>query len=387
MATELLAPIVAGLVAGGIQKGARGASNAIAHATTPNPQRQARRQARKAKRATTRRQKVKSHQVRAPTAIGTIATTSPPKVGSNRAGSPLPVTHREYIYNVESSQAFNTWTFPLQPGDPTTFPWLRRMASLYERYRMCRCFFGYEPCCASTTVGSIVLCPDYDAEDAAPTSFLQATSNVAAVHGQAWSPLQCIIDPRKVHGSFQRLYTRTGNAGTDLKTYDGGNLNLGVSDFADDGTLVGRLFVDYTLELHTPQGAGSEILCSVAVFAEALSASTLIGDLTDESDWREGTLAFDYDGTNYTWPGHGEFWLTGSLTGTDLVGSFDFVTNGGGTWTELFSTGTTTRKSICCACRVEAGDIFSPKITSATTVTQADWTFVSSDFKTMADFT
>lgn len=385
MASEILAPIVSGLITGAVGSASNAAAKGINRAaqaiTRPRRRQRARRQRQPPTRGNRRRNGPRQRRIKAPTAVGTIATTGAPKVGSGPATSHLPVMHREYIFNVESSSTFNTWTFPLQPGDPVTFPWLARMANLYERYKMRRCTFGYEPCCASTAIGSVVLAFDYDAEDSAPSSFLDATSIEAAVHGQVWAPLANQVDPNRVHGSFAKLYTRNGQIeGTDLKTYDGGALILGVSDCSGDGDLIGRLFVDYVIELHTPQGAGDDHTVLYATCETGLTATSLLDTVVSDPDsLATGTFRFDEVSSVFYWPHSGDFLINWKMVGTDLVGNMNW-TACDGEYGDLFIYNIGTVKMGASTARVNRGDVFKPEITSATTITDISWNIVPALF-------
>lgn len=329
------------------------------------PMRAARRKRRIARRAN--RPSRQSRRVRAPAAVGTVSMTKAPGVGGS-GSRPLVVSHREYIYSVESSQALNSWTFPIQPGDPVTMPWASHMTNLYERYRIRSMNFEYEPNCASTTVGTVIISPSYDANDAAPATFEEATSKMGAVHGQVWTPMSCTLDPNRIHGQMQRLSCRKGTeADTDIKTYDGGNVHLCVVDCADDGTLIGRLGVNYELELHTPVGATESYLDLISSANSGLTGADPLPDLSDDSG-EYGDLYFDATGGKNYWRVPGEYLVIVRVTGT-VMSSWTHA-NCGGEWNSIYANFDTGGESgwMAAACRVQAGDILDIRLT-ATTVT------------------
>lgn len=307
--------------------------------------------------------------VRAPTSVATVSKTSAPSVG-RALSRPLPVSHQEFIFSVTSSQAWNTWTFPIQPGDAITMPWASHMTNLYERYKIKSMTFEYEPNCASTTIGSIVLCPAYDAVDAAPTSFEEATSKLGAVHGQAWTPMSCHLDPSRIHSQMPMLTTRKATvAGTDIKTYDGGNFHLCVTDCADDGTLIGRLSVRYTLELATPVGATESILDYINACSSGLTPTNLLDDCSEDGGGY-GSLSFSYEGGKNYWQVPGEYAVLLRVSGSDLASPFS-SSSCGGTWNTVQSyvDAAATGAFFLHVGRVEAGDIYDPTMDNSVTIT------------------
>jgi hypothetical protein len=263
-------------------------------------------------------------------------------------------------------------------------PWGAHLSTLYERYKILRMSFDYEPNCASTTVGSVILSPSYDAVDGAPETFEDATSKLGAVHGQAWTAMQCNIDPNRVHAQMKMLNTRRADvSGTDIKTYDGGNLHLCVTDCATDGSLIGRLSVEYTIELATPVGATESLLDMVDTNTSGLSATNLIGDCSDAT----GSMQTEWDGTTNYIQVPGEYLVVLRVAGTGLTAPFT-NTASDGTWNSIFSfvDAAATTGYYVVAARLEDGDAFCPRLTGATTVTSCTTIVTQAHYDDFADY-
>jgi len=166
------------------------------------------------------------------------------------------IRHRELISSIIGTTNFNVGaigTFPLNPGLSGTFPWLSTQALGWEQYHFHKLRLCYYTRTGSTTPGSILLAPDYDAADAAPDTEFVASSYQDCVEDAPWKDIVCILDEKSMHPDGDRKYIRTGvlAANLDIKTYDVGNLFVGTVD----GTAVnwGKLWIEYDISFYTPQ--------------------------------------------------------------------------------------------------------------------------------------
>jgi len=135
---------------------------------------------------------------------------------------------------------------------PATFPWLSNEAAGWEKYRFNSMKFCYYTRTGTSTPGSFMMAPDYDAADQAPLSEVAASAYDDTVEDAPWKDSCCVLPGSKLMGDMKERYVRGGQlaANLDIKTYDCGNL------FACtvDGTAViwGKLWVEYDVTLITP---------------------------------------------------------------------------------------------------------------------------------------
>lgn len=164
------------------------------------------------------------------------------------------VRHREYIQDVgEGNDAtFDVRSLAINPGLDAMFLWLSKMANNYEFYEFRKLMFEYTPSCSTLDSGNIILAVDFDAGDAAPVTKQELMSYFGAVQGPVWSKLAYVCDSANLHKFGRQKFTRPGAlvANRDIKTYDVGNLIIATTGLS---TLKGSLFVDYEVELSTPQ--------------------------------------------------------------------------------------------------------------------------------------
>jgi len=117
-------------------------------------------------------------------------------------------------------------------------------------------------------VGSIILAPDYDASDGAPISEQVVDQYEDAKEDVPWKNLECILNVSAMHNTGPRKYIRFGSLSSnqDIKMYDVGTMFVFTVDSAAAASW-GKLWVEYEIELHTPQlpSGGSNFSYQLAV--------------------------------------------------------------------------------------------------------------------------
>jgi hypothetical protein len=182
-------------------------------------------------------------------AVGQKSTT--PKMFNGKRM--IRVNHRELVATISGSTTFEVTTFSLNPGLSTSFPWLSTIADSFEQYRFNRLRFHYVTRAPSTYIGSILMAPDYDALDSAPTSEIIASQMDGAVEDSPWKEQYLDLSVADMFPMGPRKYIRTSViSSSDLKTYDAGNVHL-CAVSCTDTSAIGKLWVEYDVELHIPQ--------------------------------------------------------------------------------------------------------------------------------------
>jgi hypothetical protein len=149
------------------------------------------------------------------------------------------------------NENYSVATFPINPANPRTFPWLSYIARLYDKYRFHSLKFVYVNAVSTQTEGNIMMSLDYDTLDAAPADLVQASQ----LAKYKLSPLYCPADfvvPVNHPGNNSWLYTfdlSASSSTVDLKTYNLGNFFLSLDGVPQDGKDYGYLAVEYDVEL------------------------------------------------------------------------------------------------------------------------------------------
>jgi len=215
-----------------------------------------------AKPSNNRRKAKKSGNKSASTGEGSIRQTT----GYGNKAS-MPILESEYIAEIAPTAfpAFSVQTFPVNPGQVATFPWLARIAQNFEKYEFESLEFVYKrevsEFAPNGVTGKVIMSFDADASDAPPTTKQQMEDTVPHSDCMPCENMRLRV-PRAM---LQRLndahYVRSGPqpANTDLKTYDVGNLYVACQGTAAN-TVVGELHVEYALRLRIPVLEGPGIV-------------------------------------------------------------------------------------------------------------------------------
>jgi len=203
-------------------------------------------------------------------------------------GKSIVIKRRELIGTVSGSVAFSVTKYAVNPGLAATFPLLSVQAPQWEQYRFRKLAFEYITRTATTTVGSVIMAPDYDAEDLSPSSEAQITGYEGAVEDAPWKNISSFIDCNAITPG-PRKFIRTGAIAGDIKNYDA--LNFYVATLDEVGlTAIGKLWVDYEVELSVPQNSPSDLSGSsrVSVFRRA-AAQTFASTINEAIDYDAST--------------------------------------------------------------------------------------------------
>jgi len=230
-------------------------------------------------------------------AKNSIIGNSPPAFMNG--GGCVSIAHREFLGLVNSpGAAFTTTSYPLNPFNSDTFPWLAEIAASFETFQFKGLVFEfkstYGDAIASTNaaLGSVILATQYNASAPAFTSQIQmenyqyATStkpSVSMIH-----PVEC--DPSQLPVEHLYVYNQNGN------DQDPRWANLGVTTIATVGqqaaAVVGELWCSYDIEFYQPKllsgtssnGLGAHYRWTPSyVTATAAPTALLVGGLTPQN--------------------------------------------------------------------------------------------------------
>jgi len=195
----------------------------------------------------------------APAAIGRTMISSAPRTTSSKGS--VTISHRELIEgSIIGSTAFGVAaSFNLQPGDKKSFPWLSIQASQYEQYRFKKLQFHYVPIVGTSVAGDVMLLADYNVLDPPPVLEVDALDHPRAKSGSLWEPHTFTCDISQMHALGPRKFIRTTAVAGDPKTYDCGQFHLCINN-SGVVSAVGKLFIEYTVELFVPQINPNSIL-------------------------------------------------------------------------------------------------------------------------------
>lgn len=213
----------------------------------------------------------------------------------NSGPNTVVISHKEYISDVfgpPETGSFQNTVYSINPGIERTFPWLSQVAANYEEYTLKQCIFTFRSTvtdfvATNGQVGTLIMATQYNPSDDPFQSKQDAMEYDLAMSGKCSSNMlhgvEC--DPAQLSGAPGK-YVRAGPVATgdDLKQYDWGNLNLGISNVPAQfvNQALGELWVSYTVELRKPKffvSRGLNILRDTFVARNSALTPELLGDV------------------------------------------------------------------------------------------------------------
>lgn len=198
--------------------------------------------------------------------------TMPPQVATSRLKSTI-ITHREYITDVVSSTNANTnlvsgtnlFAFPIQPANPTTFPWLSVIAQNFQEYRLLGMAFEFKSTCGSAVsstnnaMGSVLMSTQYRAGSPPFINKSQMDNEQYSTDIVPWTNGIHYIECAPHLSPLTTLYTRANPILDDsLELFDVGTMYLATTGQQANNVVLGELWVTYQIELIKPKlGTGS----------------------------------------------------------------------------------------------------------------------------------
>ncbi len=176
------------------------------------------------------------------------------------------VKHREFLGDITGSTAFTTRSYTIQPGSANTFPWLSRMAELFQSYRIHGMVFTFNSTSAdalnsvNTALGTVIMSTQYNVSFPPFTSKAEMEQYEYTVAGRPSRNLTHIIECDPSLQVMDHLFCRSGAlpAGQDYQFYDWGTFQFATVGMQAAAT-IGELWVSYDIEFFKPriQSGGS----------------------------------------------------------------------------------------------------------------------------------
>jgi hypothetical protein len=257
--------------------------------------------------------------VSVPVSNGSIRRSAKPKQVRDKGGV-LTVDHCEYIAEVSKSIVFTSTTFPLNPGQYQTFPWLSTIAQQFEKYEFSRLQFEYSTESPSIAGGIIILGTDWDASDPPAVGKQELYSFPDTVSSPVWENCVYTASPAELRALGKRFVRPGANPpNTDIKLYDIGNFQI-ASQGAGGNAVSGELRVSYTVRLYEPQ---LNSIGSVALSGEFISNTNAAAPILQPGSVAQITNIATTTGVGYTnnfaATAPGQYLITVQVAGTTLA--------------------------------------------------------------------
>lgn len=185
-----------------------------------------------------------------PVSVSKMTRATVPSISTS--GGNIRIRHREMLIDLRNSPQLNVHYFEVNPGLPTTFPWLAPIAGRFESYTLNRLSFEYVPFCSSATNGCVIMSPDYDVSDYPPEDVVAISSFPNSVRTPAWQCARMVCDPKLLVKLVAERMVRSDNiSDVDLKLYDTLVFYLATYGGENQNT-IGSVWIEYDITLRTP---------------------------------------------------------------------------------------------------------------------------------------
>jgi hypothetical protein len=229
----------------------------------------------------------------------------------------ITVQNEEFIgaVTVANQPNFNVVSYPVNPGQSSTFPWLSLMAPQWEKYTFNMLEFYYKrevsEFNAAGQAGKVIFSADFDASDAPPSTKQQMEDSVPHADGMPCENLVLKLPKNQMHWNSLAKYVRPGGlpGSADIKTYDVANVHIATQGIPANNE-IGELRVRYSCTFSVPVLDSTTAIPannSVALFessaGEALT-STVAKTMLLASATTNGLLAVNTAGSIVLPPGN-----------------------------------------------------------------------------------
>lgn len=239
------------------------------------------------------------------------------------------IRHCEQLQEIAGTNSAYSlaYTFPLNPGMASTFPWLSAVAQQYEAYEFKSIRVHFMPYVSSATAGYVAINVDYDPSDTASTEFpnKQAFCDYdGAVQGNCWEVVSLDVKCPNPEGPKRRscrFGTLSGNF--DLHNYDHGTLNIAVGSQASTAN-IGTMYIEYVVDFYrptvNPTGTANGYVRSTG--STSCSVSAFLGTSINYS---ANNMGVSISSNVITFGRVGRFVCWAEINGTTLVANADFT--------------------------------------------------------------
>lgn len=189
-----------------------------------------------------------------------------PYIKNSRNG--VIIRHKEYLGDINPSNAFENTLYPINPGLSKTFPWLSQIADAFQEYEFRGLCFTYKSMSSSsvlaeganTSLGTVMLATEYNASNNGYENKNQMENSEFSNSVKPSQNCRHFIECARSQTPLTRLYVRTGAINTttdDIKFYDLGIFQIATQGMQntidpDVNNSIGELHVSYEIQFFKP---------------------------------------------------------------------------------------------------------------------------------------
>jgi len=202
------------------------------------------------------------YKVKGNTLMGQLTGPTLPTFASDRRGTRI--IEREYLGDIVSgtlvnnSSVFTNSSYPLNPTNSKTFPWLSQIATLFDQWEPNGIVLEYVATSSeyngtSQALWTVIMATDYDGFDPLyPTKIIMENSDYACSTKPSTNLVHGVECDRRERPT-PILYTSTIYAGLPVTSSTLGNFQLATSGCSTANVTLGELWISYDITFYKKQ--------------------------------------------------------------------------------------------------------------------------------------
>jgi hypothetical protein len=147
---------------------------------------------------------------------------------------------------------------PLNPCNNVLFPWLSKVATNFDMFVVRALQVSYIPACSTQTSGQLTMAFDYDPTDANDQKTPENLGSMpGSVQGQVYAPMSLVFNIRACPVTTHKFYTSASDDHSSSERFDHpARLHMCISTRQSSRIEYGSIYVDYTMDMISPQDSG-----------------------------------------------------------------------------------------------------------------------------------
>jgi len=160
---------------------------------------------------------------------------------------------------VSGSTQFSNTTYIINPAETRTFPWLSRIAPLYDQWEPHGIIFQYRPTSSafngsSQALGAVIMATDYDSADPAYVSKVEMENSDYACSTSSFQGLLHGIECDPAERPTRLLYTGSAVGTSTVENFHNlGKFQIATQGMSVAGVTLGELWVSYDITFYKKQ--------------------------------------------------------------------------------------------------------------------------------------
>lgn len=166
------------------------------------------------------------------------------------------IRRREFVANIESSNAFRRDSYDINIGNTNLFKWGSTLGLAYQQHEWHGIIFefvslAYNASGTNTSTGAIAMATNYNSAEPVFLSLQDAMAHLYSSVGKPTKELFHGVECARKDTSYRLFYNGQPGTNEDPKTYNLGKFQLMIEGCpsANDGDIIGQLWVSYDCSL------------------------------------------------------------------------------------------------------------------------------------------